>query len=309
MAEINFVEYAPDYRQHLDDSTLKSNTVEKRKSGLNEFIEYCEENKLIIDTDEFYDSVDDIRAFFEDPEVNVHGTKVSAIRDFLNYIGTQVDSRTEDQIDDIREKVSMAKLQGNNQDIGRMDKEEIESKLLSDEQIEAAKKQGTDKAALVIDLLLDTACRPGELAAMKPEDVDFDKGSFHVNETWSDAKGFVQKGPKHDSFRKVKINDEALEKLEDYIEKKDVGEEEYVFRYRSDIYRPVKDAYTTAQVKVENGTTSVVPHDHRHNACTRLIQNGNPKEKVQEYLGHGSIKITEHYEHFSDENVVDVKLA
>lgn len=309
MTVIKFPEYGPDYRNYLENSDLKSNTIEKRKGCVNEFIDYCLENNLSIDTDDFYDSVDNIRSYFKDDEINIHGTKVSSIRDFLDYISTQEDTETEDQIQDIREKISLAKLQGTNQEVGKINKDKIEEKLLKDEEIEAAKKQGSDTAELVISLLMDTAARPGELAAMTPEDVDFDEGTFSINSTWSDAEGFVQMTPKHDSSRTVKISKDSLELLRDYIDENGFGEGDYLFDYTRDIYRPVKEAYTHAQVRVENGKTNVTPHWHRHNACTRLIQNGNRKEKVQEYLGHGSIQITEHYEHFDDSQVVDVELA
>lgn len=309
MTEIRFPEYGPDYRTYLEESDLKSNTVSKRKGCVNEFIEYTENNDLVIETEDFYAAVDKLRSYFKDEEINTHGTKVSSIRDFLEFIATQEDSKTEDQLEDIREKISLANLEGSQQDVGKIDKKKIEEKLLKDEEIEAAKREGSDKAELVINLLMDTAARPGELAAMTPEDVDFENGSFHINSTWSDAEGFVQKSPKHDSFRKVKISDDSLEMLEQYIEENGFEDEDYLFDYTKDIYRPVKEAYTLAQVRLEDGKTNVTPHWHRHNACTRLIQNGNRKEKVQEYLGHGSIQITEHYEHFDDTQVVDVELA
>jgi len=312
MTEIDFRQYAPDYRTYLDDTTLASNTIEKRKNMVDEFIEHCEENKLTIDTANFHQSVDSIREYFEREDITIHGTKVSAIRHFLEYIGTQVDSRTEDELDNIKEKISLAKLKGSNQDIGKMDKKELENKILEDEEIKAAKKAGSEKAALVIDLMLDTAARPGEIVAMTPEDVDFNNGSYHINGTWSDAKGFVQMNPKHDSFRRVKISENTLEDLREYIEENEIGEEESVFpSYRSDVYRPLKDAFTKANIRIdqEKGTTIFTPHWLRHNACTRLIQNGNSKEKVQEYMGHSSVQITEVYEHFDDSQVVDVELA
>lgn len=311
MTKVKFSDYAPGYRNYLDQGDLASNTVEKRKICLNEFIEYCQENNTIINTDNFYKAVDEIRAYFEQEETTVHGTKVSAIRDFLEYIGTQEDSRTEDQLDDIKEKISLAKL-GKNQDIGKLDKKELENKLLEDEEINAAKKEADTKGKLVIDLMLDTAARPGEIVAMTPEDVDFDNGSLHINGTWSDAKGFVQKNPKHDSFRRVKISDSTLDDLKKYIEDNQVADDDHVFpHYRQDVYRPIKEAFTHAQVRVDNESvkTAVTPHWLRHNACTRLIQNGNSKEKVQEYMGHSSIQITEVYEHFDDTQVVDVDLA
>lgn len=312
MAEIDFRQHAPKYKQDLEESTLASNTIVKRQNMVEEFIQHCEENKLTIDTQDFYESVDAIREYFEREDITIHGTKVSAIRDFLEYIGTQVDSRTEDQLDDIKEKISLAKLKGSNQEIGKMDKKELENKLLEDEEIEAAKEAGSDKAELVIDLMMDTAARPGEIVGLKPEDIDFERGSLKIQRTWSDAKGFIQHNPKHDSYRTVKISSSTSKSLREWIEEHRIASDEFIFdSYRSDVYRPLKDAFTKANIRMdsEKGTTIFTPHWLRHNACTRLIQNGNSKEKVQEYMGHSSVQITEVYEHFDENQVVDVELA
>lgn len=289
-----------------------ANTVMKREGCVREFTEYCRKEKLVIDTEEFYESVDLIREFFE--QTSIHGTKVSAVRDFLEYVAGQQDSRTEDKIDDIKEKITTSKLtdgKGGGPS-GKPEKEKIENKLLSDEEIEAAKREGSRRASLLIDLMMDTAARPGEIVAMTPDDVDFDVGSFHINSTWSDAKGEVQHNPKHDSYRRVKLSQDTLNLLEQYIEDKGIGKEDQVFpSYRGHVYNPVKKAFTLAQVRLDGDSkkTNVTPHWLRHNACTRLIQNGNSKEKVQEYMGHSSVQITEVYEHFDDSQVVDVELA
>lgn len=310
MTEIDFREHAPSYREYLQENDLASNTIVKRKNMVQEFIQHCEEKDIVIETDDFYDSVDAIRNYFEREDITIHGTKVSAIRDFLEYIGTQVDTRTEDQLDDIKEKISMSKLKAKKQDIGKLDKKELEDKLLRDQEIEAARQAASEKVSLIIDFMLDTAARPGEVVAMTPEDIDFENGSFNINSTWSDAKGEVQRSPKHDSNRTVKVSDSTLNRLERYIDENDVAEDEYVFgSYRSDVYRPIKEAFTHAQVRVEDGSSDVTPHWLRHNACTRLIQNGNSKEKVQQYMGHSSIQTTEVYEHFDQSKVVDVELS
>lgn len=312
MTEIDFTEHAPNYEKYLEKSDLKSNTVEKRKTCINEFIEHCNKYQVTIETDNFYDAVDEIKNYFERDDINVHGTKVSAVRHFIDYISRQVDSRTEDQLQDIREKIKMAKLTDNAKEIGQADPKEREGKLLSDEEIQKAKDATDFHGRLLIDLMLDTAARPGEVVAMTPEDVDFEKGSFHINSTWSDAEGFVQHSPKHDGFRKVKISSDTLERLKQYVDENDVSEDDLVFgSYRRGVYEPIKEAFTHAQVRVDEASdsrTDVTPHWLRHNAATRLIQNGNRKEKVQEYLGHNQMSTTEIYEHFDDSEVVDVEL-
>jgi integrase len=314
MTEIRFQDYITDYIDYAEDE-YASNTSEKRIICLREFVKYFENTKQKIDTDEFYESVDKIKDYFKQDDVNVHGTKVSAVRSFLSFIGTKQDTRTNEQLEDIKEKISLSKLKSSSGEIGKMDKKELENKLLEDEEIESAKEAGSEKAALVIDLMLDTAARPGEIVGLKPEDIDFNKNSVHIQRTWSDAKGFVQMNPKHDSFRRVKISDSTSKDLREWVENNSIDESEFIFdSYRSDVYRPVKAAFTEAQVRTGQGKnpvgkTDVTPHWMRHNACTRLIQNGNSKEKVQEYMGHSSIQITEVYEHFDDSQVVDVELA
>jgi integrase len=310
MSTVDLKQYKPDYINYLENSELKGNTVEKRKLMVENFIEDHEDKKLVLDTEEFYDSVDQLREYFEQDDVKVYGTRVSAIRDFIDFVKTQVDSRTEDQLDDIKEKIKLSNLSNKDESVGRLEKEDIDDKLLSDEEIEAAKECASDKTCLIIDLMLDTAARPGEIVAMCPEDVDFDNGSFYINSTWSDAEGRVVDSPKHDSYRRVKISDGVLERLREYVDDCGIGESEQVFAsYRSDVYNPLKKAFTEADVKVVDGSTTFTPHHLRHNACTRLIQNGNRKEKVQEYMGHKSVQITEVYEHFDDSNVVDVELV
>jgi len=316
MAKVQLSDYFQDYKKYLnrmeESGEYAANTVKKREGCVREFTQYCREENLVIDTEEFYDSVDLIRDFFD--QTSIHGTKVSALRDFLEYVGSQQDSRTEDKIDDIKEKITTSKLTDGKGGgpLGKPDKEKIENKLLSDEEIEAAKREGSRRASLLIDLMMDTAARPGEVVGLTPEDVDFDVGSFHINSTWSDAKGEVQMNPKHDSYRRVKISQSTLSLLEEYIEDKGIGESEQVFpSYRGHVYNPIKQAFTHAQVRIDDDSkkTNVTPHWLRHNACTRLIQNGNSKEKVQEYMGHSSIQVTEVYEHFDDSQVVDVELA
>jgi len=316
MTELDFRDHAPKYRDYLDqckeNGSLKSNTVEKRKLMIDEFIEHCQKYDVTIDTSEFYDSVDEISAYFERDDITVHGTKVSAIRHFLQYIMNQVDTRTEDELDNIRDKIKMGKLSDKNEDIGKSDPKDREEKILSDEEIRRAKKAGSDQAALLIDLMLDSAARPGEIVAFRPADIDFDEGTFHIKATWSDAEGFIQEVPKHEGFRKVKLRKETLKRLREYIDENDVDEDEPVFgSYRRAVYDPLKEAFTHAQVRVDNegDTTNFTPHWLRHNAITKLIhEKDNSKEKVQHYAGHNQISTTEIYEHVDDSEVVDVDL-
>lgn len=313
MAEIRFTEYAPGYREHLENSTLSGNTISKRKGQLRHFVKYSRENNLKIQTENVDQSVDKIRKYFEQPETSIHGVKVATIRDFLKYIKKQEDTQTRREIKNIKNELTLSELKEDYDpnEVGKLRRDKIEKKLLSDQEIEAAKQQADQKTELIIDLLMDTAARPGELAAMRPEDLNFETNGFHINQTWNDSENKVEDRPKHGSYRRVQISSENLERLKQYIEENVFEEDEYLFSYKNDIYRPIKKAYTDASIRLkDNGKTNVTPHWHRHNACSRLVQHpDNTTKKVQEYMGHKDYEQTKEYEHFDESQVVDVTLS
>lgn len=314
MTEIDFSKYGPSYREYARKQ-YSANTAEKRIYAVNELIEYFQKQETTIDTDDFYDSVDKIRDFFD--QTNVHNTKVSGIRDFLDYVGGQQDSRTEDQVDDIRDKIRLAKLQKSNSnsstsESGELDKKEVEEKLLEDEEIDAAREAADFETQVMINVMMDSGMRPGELAALKPRVVNFNSttvgAAVKIEDTYIQNQG-LQGKPKHDSFRTVELTESTAANLQQLIEENDVDDDELIFQNYQHIYRRLKDAFTTAQVRVDedgNDKTNVTPHWLRHNACTRLIQD-HRKEDVQRYMGHKSIKITEIYEHFKEDEVIGLR--
>jgi len=340
VTRIDLREYAPDYKEHLEDSSLRDNTVQPRKYAVNELIKYCEEKDMVLDTDQYYESVDKITNFFKHPDVNIHNTKVSGIRDFIDFIGGEVDARTEDQLGDIKSKISFAKLSNKkrNEGVAGISREDIKKALLTDEQLAKVKQEASFKQELLIDFMLDTGARPGEVVDMRPEDIDFDKGSFDINGTYVTSTRTHQDSPKHDSFRTVKIGDSVCKRLKKFIEENEIASSEYVFpNYRTHVYRPIKKVFNSAGVKMiypcskgscserysiyqnkcdkcgssvsRDMVTIVTPHFLRHNTCTRLANNpDNPIKKVRDYMGHKDLKITQKYLHFDSESVVDIEI-
>lgn len=315
MTEINFPEHAPEYRQHIKDSDLAANTKDKRLNMINNFIEYCQQENLKIETENFHKSVDKIEQYFD--QTTVHGVKISAIRDFLDYIGDQHDTKTDLEIDKIRDRLNRKRLMDKQKYTGRIDKEDLKQKQLSEEEIQKAKKHMDKKTSLLIDLMYYTAVRPGEALALTPEKLDIETQSFEVNATYSAGKKKfegdpIQDKPKHDSGRTIPVASSIFARLLEWIEENEIAEDERVWKsYSSDVYRPVKDAFTEAEVRInDKGKTDVTPHWFRHIACTRLINEveGNEKKDVQKHMGHSSVKITEHYENVDREEVVDTNV-
>jgi integrase len=311
MTNIDFRTYAPEYKQYVKDSKLAANTKDKRINMVNNFVEYCDDNKVILDTEEFYESVDKLEQYFEN--TSVHGVKVSAIRDFIDYIGKQEDTKTSVELEKIKDMITLSRLKDEDEEVGKIDEEELKNKLITEEELKAAKQHMDEKTRILVDFMHYSAVRPGEAVALTPEMLDEEENSFEVTATYSEGKmklegDPIQNHPKHGSFRTIKIPSKIFDKVMDWIERNEIGESERVWKsYRSDVYRPIKKAFNKAEVRMEDGSSNVTPHWFRHNGCSRLIDNSNNrKEDVQKHMGHSSIEITEHYEHIDSSEVVDV---
>jgi len=315
MTEIVFQKYAPKYKKALENSDLAQSTVDKKKIAINEFIRYCQEQDLLIETENFHESLDKIKDFFH--QTTAHQPKISAIRGFIEYIGKQEDTRTQDHLRNLKGRIVLSDfkdVENKGSDSG-ISVDQIRGKLLTEDEIKAAKEEGSEQADLLIDLMLDSAARPGEVVAMRPEDLFYDEAeqsyAFDINETFLTSNGTFQDFPKHKSFRTVKLSEDVHQRLQDRIERLGVEENGYVFgSYRSDVYRRLKKAFTKAEVRMDDGSTEVTPHFLRHTACTWIANNDdNSIKKVRDYMGHKNIDTTEKYLHLDPSKVVGVELV
>ncbi len=178
----------------------------------------------------------------------------------------------------------------------------------------------------LFNVAVNTGLRPGELFALKLEDVDFDEGYINVNKTLvyqkyltDGKKEFHVEPPKtKQSYRRVPINSVCRKYLEkQMVLKKTVSvkqpkqQNDYLFVTKfntplnsviySDAIKAVvrqinKDRAPEEQFNVFSG------HTFRHTFATRCFESGIEPKVVQSYLGHASLKMTmDLYTHITEE--------
>lgn len=306
------LDYKDDLEQKKQDGAYSHNTVRAKTYAVDEFVHYFEYHEHVIDLDDFYGSVDIVKSFFEQTPITKN--KVSAVRDFLAFICRDLPTEDGDRLDDVRGRIKRSKLQGQ---VSRWDKgrkTEIQGKILTDDELAAVYAAAKPYEALMVKMMLDTGCRPGELAALSFEDVNYDVkengigATIKIDKTYSSDIG-VQDHPKsEDSIRTVNLQPRTAGMLKEWVEAFDIPKGQLLFKSYRNVYNMFKDLMTHVCIRIgEDGITTLGPHALRHNTCTRLINDLDyPKEKVQQYMGHSSVQITEGYQHFDEDRVLDL---
>lgn len=314
MSKVRVEEYHDEYKDWLDgleeQGEFAHGTVRQRKYAVNEFVSYFQYHEEVIDLEDFYGTIDTIKQFFE--QTPTTQAKVSGVRKFLEYIVRQLPTEQAERLDDVRDRVKLSKLEGS-AGHGRSRKNEIEDKILTEEEIDTVLAVAKPYEYVVVKCMLDTGCRPGELAALTLDDFQFDVdqdgigATVKIEKTYSQGVG-VQDHPKtDDSIRTVNLRPDTADALRQFAQERGLETDELIFGSYRMVYDAIKEVFTFAQIRIAgDGVTAFSPHWLRHNTCTRLIREGYPKEKVQQYMGHSSVTITEIYEHFNEDEVLDI---
>ncbi len=165
---------------------------------------------------------------------------------------------------------------------------------LTDEQVEIIRDGligRRDKA--IIEFLLSTGCRVGELVNIEIGQVDWFKMSLLV----------IGKGNKQ---RKVFFNERTKIALNKYLESRK-GESIYLFcgerrPHNKLTTRAIQNIINKIAVKT-NININLHPHIFRHTFATRALSSGMPIEIVQALLGHEKIDTTQVYAKVKETNV------
>lgn len=171
--------------------------------------------------------------------------------------------------------------------------EEVENIHLSIEQELAVRdiaNISNKRDLAIIDLLLSTGLRVGEIEVLNHRDIDLQEGSITL------------KSEKSGRYRTVYLDARAKKHLREYLEtRKDNcealfvtnGKKKVVSRLRKHNYQQI-----TKRIGVEAGITdkNCTVHVFRRTFATRLAERGCPLEIIQELLGHASADTTsKHY--------------
>lgn len=150
---------------------------------------------------------------------------------------------------------------------------------------------------LVIQLMLVTGIRVGEVTAIRTRDISSDGKTIHIF-----GKG--------DKERLVYVENTLLaDSLSRHLENRrsvyTTNESLFVNR-RGDTLNPQTIRKRVKSLCIDMGTTDIpTPHRFRHSAATLLIENGADIRVVQRLLGHASISTTELYTQVTDVSLRD----
>ena len=145
----------------------------------------------------------------------------------------------------------------------------------------------SDRNRAMVKISVDCGVRPGELLALRGEDLDWGNALVHV----------VRKGGRKAQW--LPISRDAVVWLRRYQSESGyvAGVDDAVWIASRGARRPVDyDAYRAVFHRI-NGQlgTNWTPHDLRHTACVRMLDGGMALPKVQEMMGHNDLKTTQRY--------------
>jgi integrase len=149
----------------------------------------------------------------------------------------------------------------------------------------------------LIDFMVASGARFGEIAGLRPSDVDRAQGTVHIGRAWKrtyekDGASYELGAPKTArSVRTISVGASILEPLDytrEYLFTNTRGGPLKVVGWRTNVWYP-----SVKRAQDEHGLTkSPRIHDMRHTCASWLIQAGIPMPVVQDHLGHESINTT-----------------
>lgn len=143
------------------------------------------------------------------------------------------------------------------------------------------------KHRAMLYLLYAGGLRIGELLALRPADVDFDRQRLHLRH----AKG--------NKDRYTLLSQRAAAQLRTYL----AGYAPKAWLFEGPDGQPYSDSSVRQVLRracqMARISKRVSPHTLRHSFATHLLENGTDLRYIQTLLGHRSIKTTEIYTHVS----------
>lgn len=219
-----------------------------------------------------------------------------ALRSFLKYLARH-------DVETLApEKIELAKQGAREPSF--LDASDLERLLDAPQQSEAPELLKTRDRA-ILELLFSTGMRVSELANLKKDQVNVERGDFTVR-----GKG--------DKVRLVFISHQARYWVKEYLAKRE-DDCPYLFVRHDRAKAGVKEAAPLTPRSIERLVKHyaaaagipkhVSPHTLRHSFATDLLMNGADLRSVQALLGHSSITTTQVYTHVTNQQLKDVHQA
>ena len=143
---------------------------------------------------------------------------------------------------------------------------------------------------LIFEILFWTGCRIGELLALTPKDIDFDRNQISITKTYyrTERQDVITEPKTKQSVRVVEIPEFLKQEIKDFVDRHyGMPEDERLFPIVQEaVQHKMKRQMEKAGVK------KIRVHDLRHSHAAYLIFQGIQPLMVKERLGHKDIKIT-----------------
>lgn len=162
---------------------------------------------------------------------------------------------------------------------------------IPEEDLEKIRQDCDIRERAIVEVLLSTGCRVGEIVRLEKQQVDFEKGEAIV----------LGKGNKE---RKVFFNEKAKFYLQQYLATRH-DNNPALFVSKQHPYRKLEISAFEIIIR-ELGRRvgiKIFPHKFRHTFATRAINRGMPIEVLQRLLGHENLDTTTIYAKVNDEEV------
>jgi len=150
--------------------------------------------------------------------------------------------------------------------------------------------------------------RRSEVAALKPEDLDWNTPKIIVRRAWQnfDSKERVL-GPTKGKKERVAFFDPVLQAAIKKIWEEN-GKHEFVFCWKNG--KPIGPSWTRfnfnhwlERAKIDLAGRDIVPHSARHTLATLLADDDVSLKYIQEILGHSDLKTTGGYIHLTQSTI------
>ena len=180
-------------------------------------------------------------------------------------------------------------------------------KSITPEQFETLLSKIPEQYRVLVLVAIETGVRWGELAALRPVDVDLDTGEIHVRRvvlevskkiTGADKVWTVRDYPKDNEHRTIRIGDQLCQDIREYMMASGTRGEDLLFAtstgspvsrnvFRTRVWLP---AVTSSKIKQH-----VRFHDLRGAHASWLLAGGADMKAVMDRLGHKQIQTTQQY--------------
>lgn len=303
-----YAKHAEDFRAWLvDHETYDVSVFEASTGHVKAYLQHLRDEGAYLQEHEDDKELEELQGY---APTTLHLTLVALSQLYQTAcdFGTEVDNPCED--------VTVTDLEG----IGKIQSRKSQSirgkhLVLDDEEISALCENVPAPALrneLLIKLMLQTACRRGEIRHIRLQDIDRSSRKIKIY------------GEKTDDYRTVRYQNSLKPLLSQWI---DVDRKAYAVAETSEYLFPsrqsdqistdqigyiVKQAAENAGIQEELDYNAagqpihrITTHVLRSTALTRLLNEGMSTRHLQEYAGHSQVSQTEEYLNPTDEEVLD----